>query len=147
MQTAHKLLEYQTKKLFDFIDITEDIKSFLKESNIKNGLINVQILHTSSALTVNENEPLLIEDIKRSLESTASSKLKYQHDNFSVRTVNLCEDECKNGHSHCKAIHLLVNATLNLIEGELQLGQWQKIMLIELDRARMREVQVQIIGS
>jgi secondary thiamine-phosphate synthase enzyme len=147
MKTINKTLKYQTKKLFDFIDITDEIKNFVEKSQIQNGLANVQILHTSSALIVNENEPLLIGDIKRNLEQTAPQSLTYQHDDFSKRTFNLCEDECINGHSHCKAIHLLVNATLNLINGKLQLGEWQRIMLVELDRARPRKVQIQIIGE
>jgi len=147
MKIANKTLKYQTKDLFDFIDITDKIKTFAKETGIKNGLINIQILHTSSALIVNENEPLLKEDIKRNLENTAPSNLEYQHDDFSKRTVNLCENECKNGHSHCKAIHLLPSTTLNLIDGEVQLGKWQRVMLVELDRSRPRKIQIQIIGE
>lgn len=147
MQTKHTTIQYQTKGEFDFIDITEEVKNFVKESQIRNGLVNVQILHTSAALLLNENEPLLIEDIKRNLEVTAPKNLKYQHDDFAKRTINLCADECINGHSHCKAIHLEANITLNLIEGRIQLGQWQSIMLVEFDRARERKVQVQIIGE
>jgi len=147
MRTAHKIFKYQTVGEFDFIDATDEIKSFLKESGIRNGLVNIQLMHTSSALIVNENEPLLKEDIKRNLEHCASGSLEYQHDDFSKRTVNLCDDECKNGRSHCRAIHLLPSVTINLIDGELQLGQWQRVMLIELDRARPRKIQVQVIGE
>ncbi len=147
MKNANKILEYQTKGEFDFIDMTEQVKSFVEQSQIKNGLVNVQILHTSSALFVNENEPLLLEDIKRNLEHCSSKEQKYQHDDFSIRTVNMCPGECANGHSHCKAIHLLANATLNLINGKLQLGRYQSIMLLELDRSRPRKVQIQIIGE
>ena len=107
MKTAYKTFPHQTKKLYDFIDITDEILDFIQESKIQNGLVNVQIMHTSVALIVNEHEPLLFEDIQRNLEATASSKAEYRHDDFSVRTVNLCDDECKNGHSHCQAIHLL----------------------------------------
>lgn len=147
MKTTYKTFFYQTEELFDFVDATEEIKKFVKESGIQNGLVNIQIMHTSAALIINEHEPLLLEDMKRNLEATASNKLKYQHDDFSVRTVNLCDDECKNGHSHCKAIHLLPSATLNLIEGELQLGEWQSIMLVELDGSRPRKIQVVIVGE
>ena len=147
MKTTNKIFQYQTKKLFEFIDITDEINNFVKKSKIKNGLVNIQILHTSAALILNENEPLLIGDIKRNLERIAPQSFTYQHDDFTKRTVNICEDECINGHSHCKAIHLLVNITLNLIDGKLQLGQWQKIMLVELDRSRPRKVQIQIIGE
>ena len=147
MKTANKIFQYQTKEFFEFIDITNQVNNFVKESKIKNGLVNIQILHTSAALILNENEPLLIGDIKRNLERIAPQSFTYQHDDFTKRTVNMCEDECINGHSHCKAIHLLVNITLNLIDGKLQLGKWQRIMLVELDRSRSRKIQVQIIGE
>lgn len=147
MKIINKLFEYQTKGKLNFLDITQDIESFLKESKIKNGLVNIQILHTSAALLVNENEPLLLEDIKKNLERTAPKKLKYKHDDFRKRTVNLCPGECINGHSHCQAIYLLVNVTLNLVERKLQLGQWQKVFLVELDRPRFRKIQVQILGE
>ena len=147
MKTAHKIIEYSTKGLFDFIDITDKVKAFVKEAQIKNGLINIQTLHTTTGIILNENEPLLIEDIKAHLEKVAPQGLKYSHDDFRRRTVNMCDDECINGHSHCKAIHLPVNLTLNLINGELQLGQWQRILFTELDKARKRKVQIQIIGE
>ena len=147
MKTAHKTIEYSTKGLFDFIDITDEVKAFLKESEIRNGIVNVQTLHTTAALILNENEPLLIEDIKAHLERTAPTTLKYNHDDFARRTVNICDDECINGHSHCKAIHLPVNITLNLIDGTLQLGQWQRVLFVELDKARKRKVQIQIMGE
>ncbi len=147
MKSANKILEYQTKSEFDFIDITEEVENFVKESEIKNGLVNIQTLHTTCALILNENEPLLLEDIKANLEKTAPKNLNYRHDNFNERTVNVCPNECINGHSHCKAIHLPVNITLNLIDGKMQLGQWQRIMMLELDRSRPRKVQIQIIGE
>jgi secondary thiamine-phosphate synthase enzyme len=147
MKTANTILSHQTKSLFDFIDITAEVEKFVSESSIKNGLVNVQILHTSAALIFNENEPLLLQDIKANLEKIAPKNASYQHDEFDKRTVNVCENECVNGHSHCKAIRLPSNITLNLIEGKLQLGQWQRIMLVELDSSRPRKIQVQVIGE
>ena len=147
MVILSKTIEFQTKELFDFIDVTDEIKKFVKESRIKDGLVNIQLLHTSAGLIVNENEPLLIEDFKKNLEKTASKDLEYKHDNLDERTVNICEEECINGHSHCKAIHLLINATLNLIGGKVQLGRWQRVLLVELDHSRNRKVQIQIVGD
>lgn len=146
MKVFNKTIEFQTKDLFDFIDITDKVKDFVKKSQIKNGLVNVQILHTSAAIIVNENEPLLIEDFKNNLERVVPRTLNYQHDDLSKRTVNLCPDECINGHSHCKAIYLLVSATLNLIKGKIQFGPWQRIFIVELDRSRKRKVQIQVLG-
>ena len=142
-----KTIEYKTKGEFDFIDITDDVEAVVKDGEIKNGLVNIQSLHTTLAIILNENEPLLIEDIKRNLENTASMSLSYQHDDFKRRTVNLCDGECVNGYSHCRAIHLPSNVVLNLIDGKIQFGQWQRAMIIELDRSKKRKIQIQIIGE
>ncbi len=132
MKTANKILEYQMKEKLHFEDITEEVEKFVKESGIKDGLVNVQTPHTTAALILNENEPLLIEDMKRNLENTAPESLNYSHDN---------------GHSHCKAIHLSSSITLNLIGGEIQFGTWQRILFCEMDRVRKRRVQIQILGE
>lgn len=147
MKTANKKLSFETKECLQFIDITDEVKSFLKESDFQNGLINIQSLHTTCAVLLNENEPLLIQDIKDNLERLASIKNEYRHDNFKIRTVNMCDDECANGHSHCKAVYLPPSISLNVIDGEIQLGTWQRIFFVELDRPRKRNVQIQIIGE
>lgn len=147
LTVTNKTFEYQTKGELEFIDITAEVKDFASRSSIKNGLVNIQSFHTTCALMLNENEPLLLEDIKSNLKAMAPKSVIYNHDNFKIRTVNMCDGECANGHSHCKAIYLPSNLTLNLIGGKLQLGQWQAIFVVELDRARKRSIQVQIIGE
>ncbi len=147
MKTKNKILQYQTKGEFDFIDITQEVKEFVVQCEIKNGLVNIQTLHTTATILVNENEPLLLEDIKKNLEKLAPGNVNYDHDNFTKRTVNVCPGECANGRSHCKAIYLPVSVTLNLIDGQIQFGQWQSIMLIELDHSRMRKIQIQVVGE
>ena len=147
MKSLHKTIELQTKEELDFIDVTGQVTAFVAESKIKDGLVNVQTLHTTATIIVNENEPLLIEDFKRDLKETASRDRDYKHNDFSVRTVNMCVEECINGHAHCRAIHLPVAAVLNLINGKLQLGQWQRIFFVELDKSRQRKFQIQIIGD
>lgn len=57
--------------------------------------------------------------LKKNLERIVPTSVKYEHDNFEIRTVNICVDKCYNGHSHCKAIYLTPNITLNLIDGKL----------------------------
>jgi len=147
MKTTNKIIEIKTKEQFDIIDLTDKVISFIEKADIKDGLVNIQTLHTTATVFVQENEPLLLKDIRKYLERIAPQNIEYGHDDFGKRTVNLCDDECRNGHSHCKALSLPVNLTLNLIDGKLQLGQWQKILFIELDRTRERKVQIQIIGG
>ncbi len=147
MKTSHKTLEFQTKKEFDFIDLTQEVEEFVGQSQIKNGLVNVQTLHTTAPLFLNENEPMLLEDFREHLSRLFPKNLNYHHNDFSRRTVNMHEDECRNAHSHCQALHLPSNLSLNIIDGRMQLGQWQRIFLVELDQAKLRKIQLQIIGE
>jgi secondary thiamine-phosphate synthase enzyme len=119
----------------------------VRRSGIGDGLVNIQTRHTTTAVMVNEHEPLLLEDMKQTLERLACRTSAYRHDDFTVRTVNMCPDEEKNGHSHCKAMFLRASETLNLSEGRVQLGQWQRIFLIELDRGKRRTLSVTVMGT
>jgi len=147
MTTKHETLSFRTSGEFQFLDITDDALKLVARSGIKNGLLNVQTLHTTAAIIVNENEPLLLDDFRKHLEELCSKEKDYKHDDFSVRTVNMCDGECANGHAHCKAAHLAANATLNVLHGKLQLGTWQRVLFVELDRARERKVQLLILGE
>jgi len=142
----NKILNIQSKDLFDIVDLTDEVKSFVKESKIEDGLINIQTLHTTATIVVQEKEPLLMQDIKEMLLRLIPKDKEYNHDDFDRRTVNMCDDECRNGHSHCKALFLPTSVTLNIIGKKLQLGAWQRILFIELDRARPRKIQMNIIS-
>lgn len=147
MTAKNTTISLKTKEAVEFINITDRVTEFASEAGIENGIINIQCFHTSSAVLVNEDEPLLLQDIKEQLNRLVPQDKDYNHDNFEKRTVNMCPDECDNGHSHCKAIHLPTSVTLNVIGGEIQLGQWQQVFFLELDRARDRKVQIQIFGE
>jgi len=147
MKIVNEVIKLKTATTLEFIDITDKVQNILKKVKINRGIVNIQSLHTTMAILVNENEPLLIGDIKKTLEKIASQKAQYQHDDFTIRTVNMCEGECQNGHSHCKAICLATSQLLNILDGRLQLGQWQRVFAIELDRSRPRKIALQIIGE
>jgi len=147
MKSLNKTIKLQTKEELDFVDVTEQVEAFAAESKIENGLVNVQSLHTTATIIVNENEPLLLEDFKKDLKEAVSKDKKYGHDDFTVRTVNMSSEECVNGYAHCRAIRLPVSVVLNLVDGKLQLGRWQRIFLLELDRPKQRKFQIQIIGE
>ncbi len=147
MTIVNQTIKFHTKKEFYFLDLTKEVEKFAKESQMKNGLLNIQTLHTTCPLFLNENEPLLLEDFVNHLKKLSPKNLNYNHNDFTRRTINMCQDECKNGHSHCLALHFPSNLTLNIIDGKLQLGQWQRIFAVELDKPRQRKIQFQIIGQ
>ncbi len=146
MKTYHQTLSIKTSNCLEFIDITEQIIDLVKKSQISNGIINIQTKHTTTGIIINEHEPLLLSDIKSTLERLVPQEISYQHNNFKIRTVNMTENERENGHSHCKAIFLRTSETLNIFAGEIQLGTWQRIFLLELDSSQTRNISVMLMG-
>ena len=71
----------------------------------------------------------------------------YRHNDFSVRTVNMHEDECPNGHSHCQHLMLGTSETIPVIDGKLAFGEFQRLFMVELDPDKShRQVLVQVLG-
>lgn len=147
LRARHGTIRLETREGLEFVDLTERVREMVGESGVRSGWVNVQTRHTTTAILVSESEPLLMEDLKRMLERLAPCGAAYRHDDFSVRTVNVCPDEEKNGHAHCKALLLRASESLNVVDGRLDLGPWQRIFLVELDRARTRTVSVMVLGE
>jgi secondary thiamine-phosphate synthase enzyme len=147
MKIKNEIIKLKTATTLDFIDITDKIQRKIKAAGVKNGIINIQSLHTTMAVIVNEAEPLLIEDMKKLLKKLAPRTYKYMHDNFKIRTVHMHPNESKNGHSHVRALYLPTSTFINVSKNKLQLGQWQRVFAVELDRSRPREIALQIIGE
>ena len=147
MKIINHVLSLTTNATLDFIDITDKVRKVIGEKGIKNGVINVQSMHTTMAVIIQEAEPLLLGDLKKTLEKVAPRTMEYMHDNFEIRTVNMNPNEPINGHSHCKAVFLTPGVFLNIVKSKLQLGKWQRIFAVELDDSRPRQIALQIIGK
>lgn len=147
MLTRINRLVLETTRAPQFVDITEGVEEFVRDSRIQNGCVVVYSMHTTAAIRINENEPLLLQDMERFLGSIASPNGYYQHNNFAARTANMTEDECPNGHAHCQHLVMSTSETIPIIGGVLQLGRWQRVFLVELDRPRSREVILQVLGE
>ena len=130
-----------------FVDITERVRECVADSKVFNGLAVVFSQHTTAAIKINENEPLLIQDMEQFLERVSPRNGNYKHNDFTIRTVNMTEDECPNGHAHCQQLLLGTSETIPIVDGQMQFGHWQSIFMIELDRPRSREILVQVIGE
>jgi len=144
---AERRIDVHTRGCFDAVDLTGGLEKIVAASGIERGLAFVQSLHTTAAIVVNEDEPLLWEDLREMLERIAPCRERYRHDDFAVRTVNMTPDEMANGHAHCKALFLPTSVALAVSGGRLVLGRWQRVFLLELDRARPRTVAVVVQGE
>ena len=140
-------LEYETTSAPEFIDLTEDIAGIVAAAGVQFGQVSVFSQHTTAAIKINENEPLLLRDLARMLRHFAPPNAYYEHNDFSRRTVNMNEDECANGHAHCQHLFLSASETIPIIDGRIALGPWQRVFLIELDHPRLRRVLVNVVGT
>jgi secondary thiamine-phosphate synthase enzyme len=143
----HTSIRIATEYPTQFVDLTEQVEVLVAEAGIHTGLVNIQTLHTTTAIVVNEHEPLLLSDFESLFAAVAPLRGAYRHDDASARTVNLAPGERSNGHAHCRALLLGTSVSLNVSDGRLRLGRWQRIFFVELDGPRMREISVLVIGE
>ncbi len=140
-------IELETTAAPEFVDITDHIAAVVADSGVEFGQVTIFSTHTTAAIKINENEPLLLRDMARTLRQLAPHNGYYEHNDFSRRTVNMNEDECANGHSHCQHLFLATSECVPIVNGRMTLGQWQRVFLIELDHPRQRRVLVNIVGN
>ena len=141
-------LVFQTQQPIQFLDITNEVAELVRVAGLRDGVATVFSRHTTAAVCIQEAEPLLLEDLREFLERNAPADSHYRHNDFRVRTVHMHDDESPNGHSHCLQFLLGTSETVPIMDGDLQLGQWQRIFLVELDGPRAaREVIIQALGT
>ena len=144
---SHARIHVTTRHPTEFIDLTDRLETLVAGAALRFGMLNVQTLHTTTAVVVNEHEPLLLTDFQALLEAAAPADGRYQHDDTTARTVNMTDAERPNGHAHCRALLMPTSACLNVTQGRLLLGQWQRVFFVELDGPRERDISVLVFGE
>ena len=143
----HARIPVKTSQALEFLDLTGRIEGLAAGAGVQTGLVHVQSLHATTAIVVNEQEPLLLVDFGDLLARLASKGAPYRHNDPNMRTLPQVQGERPDGHAHCQALLLGPSVSLNFAEGRLQLGRWQRVFLVELDGPREREVSVLFMGS
>jgi secondary thiamine-phosphate synthase enzyme len=143
----HARIRVATRHPTEFVDLTDRLERLVADAGLDVGFLNVQTLHTTTAVVVNEHEPLLLADFRGLLEAAAPRDGRYRHDDSTARTVNITDAERPNGHAHCRALLLASSACLNVAGGRLLLGRWQRVFLVELDGPRERDISVLAFGE
>jgi secondary thiamine-phosphate synthase enzyme len=141
-------LAFATNAPIQLLDVTDDVAAAVRSTGIRDGIVTIVSRHTTMAVRIQEAEPLLMEDLLTFLRRLAPSNVHYQHNDFRIRTHHMHDDESPNGHSHCLQFLLGSSETVPVMDGELMLGEWQRIFVVELDGPRAkREVLVQTVGT
>ena len=144
IKIINEIISIKTDNNIGIYDITPRLKDLLLKTGIQNGQLLLFSRHTTTALSINEYEVRLLEDIKSYLRKLAPETDKYLHNDLHLRVVP--PDEPMNAHSHLMAMTLSTSEVIPIIEGKLGLGTWQSILFIELDGPRERTLQVQVSG-
>jgi secondary thiamine-phosphate synthase enzyme len=139
-------LRLKTEAPTQFIDITAWVDRVVRQRGVDCGVAQIQALHTTAAIAVNENEPLLLGDFAAMLERLAPSDALYAHDDTERRRANLLPDERPNGRAHARALLLGPSKLVTIRDGRPELGRWQSIFLVELDGPRERSVSIIVMG-
>ncbi|MGH9308576.1 MAG: secondary thiamine-phosphate synthase enzyme YjbQ [Vicinamibacterales bacterium] len=134
-------LVVQTARRIELVDITEDVMARVRASGVREGIASLWSMHTTCAIFINESQKALHADIMRVLEQVVDRDADWQHND-----PQHSDCDRMNADSHLRAMFLGHSVTLQISGGEPVLGQWQRILVAEMDGPRARSVRVQMMG-
>ena len=138
MKHLREELYFNTPHRRDYINITDRVEQFVRESGIQHGLCLVNPMHITAAVYVNDDEGGLIADIDDWLERLAP------HDPVSSYRHNVGED---NADAHLKRHLMSHQVVLPITDGHLDLGPWEQVYYAEFDGRRRKRVVLKAIGE
>jgi secondary thiamine-phosphate synthase enzyme len=132
-----------------FVDLTDDLRKAIKDSGVTDGCAVAFCTHTTCTLLINEWEEGALSDLRSRLEWLVPADVYYAHDDLQRRTQNLQEDhERPNGRSH--VAQMVIGGSSHAIPvaaGEPLFGQWQRLLLLEMDEPKERSVVFHVFGE
>lgn len=142
MLIKSKTIKVETDRQVQLFDLTDDVKRFLAESGVGNGIGVVSTLHTTTGVFFTEVQDALWDDVETFLQKLVAERAGYKHND-----PRFSECERGNAAAHLRAILLGGSLTLQVEDGRLVLGQFQRIIFAELDGPRPRSLRMQFMGE
>jgi secondary thiamine-phosphate synthase enzyme len=137
--TTTNFASFQTKGFNDIIDITSAVQRFVTDNGLNDGALLIFVPGSTAAISTIEYESGLIQDLPERMEKIAPIKDRYHHD-------DTWHDG--NGYAHIRSTLMGPSFTVPVINGRLNLGTWQQIILVDFDnRPRTRKVTMQFTGD
>jgi secondary thiamine-phosphate synthase enzyme len=131
----------ESTERIQLVDLTDKIMDFARQFGIREGTLSLWSMHTTCALFVNESQRALVADITTFLEDMVARDRYYMHND-----PEHSDCDRMNADAHLRATLLGHSLTLQISGGELVLGQWQRILMAELDGPRARTLRAQVMG-
>ena len=137
----NRIVDWITNDRLQLLNITERINEIVRKSGIRDGLVHLQSLHTTSAVFLNEWQDALLHDVKGFLESMVERDQYYRHND-----PQHSDCERKNADSHLRGMLMGQTLCLQVRNATVLLGTWQSIIFAEFDGPRSRSLAVQVCG-
>ena len=140
MTAVRRSIRRSTRGHGHIVDLTAEIRDAVRDSGVRTGQATLMVVGSTAALTTLEYEPGLVNhDIVAALERIAPADGTYEHE-------KTWHDD--NGHSHVRAALIGPSLALPVTDGDVPLGTWQQIVLVDLDtRPRDRTLVLTIVGD
>lgn len=137
----NRIVDWITSERVQLINITDRINEIVQKSGIRDGLVHLQSLHTTTAVFINEWQDALLHDMKSFLDQVVCREHGWRHND-----PQFSDCERKNADSHLRGMLMGQCLCLQVRNSAVLLGTWQRIILAELDGPRSRSMSVQVSG-
>ena len=134
-------LTVQTHERIELTDVTDRVVAIVREAEVRDGIVSLWSMHTTFAVFMNESQKALHADIKRLLETMVDRDADWMHND-----PDHSDCDRLNADAHLRAMLLGHSLTLQVSGGQLVLGQWQRVLVAELDGPRSRSLRLQVMG-
>ena len=141
LRVHSETLTLQTDQRFQVIDLTERVMTLVRDLRITEGLVHLFSMHTTCTIFINEYQAALVADIKTFLERVVLRDAEWRHND-----PEHSDCDRMNADSHLRAMLLGHSLTVQVSGGEVVLGQWQRILMAELDGPRSRTIRLSVMG-
>jgi secondary thiamine-phosphate synthase enzyme len=138
---ANRIVDWITSDRMQLVNITDRVNEIVHKSGIKNGIVHLQSLHTTTAVFLNEWQEALLDDVKRFFDETVQRERYYRHNDPE-------HSDCERGNadSHLRGMIMGQTLSLQVRNAKVLLGTWQSIIFAEFDGPRSRSLAVQVSG-
>src|ERR1700687_4755188 len=137
----NRIVDWITSDRMQLINITDRINEIVRKSGVREGMVHLQSLHTTTAVFINEWQDALLHDVKSFLDQIVCRENGWRHND-----PEFSDCERKNADSHMRGMLMGQTLCLQVRNASVLLGTWQNIIFAEFDGPRSRSLAVQISG-
>jgi len=137
----NRILDWISNDRTQLANVTDRINEVVRKSGVKDGIVHLQTLHTTTAIFINEWQDALLHDVKGFLEKIVDKEDYYRHND-----PQFSDCERRNADAHMRGMLMGQTLCLQVRNATVLLGTWQSIILAEFDGPRSRTLAVQVSG-